>query len=50
MIVSQLIKAVRVGRDYNIEIDFNVTFAAFQSCCIQDGEANTMQMLQFHTA
>ncbi len=46
MIVSQLIKAVRVGRDYNIEIDFNVTFTAFQNCCIQDGQPSTLQPLR----
>lgn len=46
MIVSQLIKAVRVGRDYNIEIDFNVTFTAFQNCCIQEGQPSTLQPLQ----
>ena len=31
MIVSQFIKAVRVGRDYNIEVDFNVSFDEFQN-------------------
>lgn len=33
MIVSQFIKAVRVGKDYNIEVDFNVSFDEFQSYC-----------------
>ena len=33
MIVSQFIKAVRVGRNYNIEVDFNVSFEEFQSFC-----------------
>lgn len=33
MIVSQFIKAVRVGKDYTIEVDFNVTFEKFQSYC-----------------
>ena len=33
MIVSQFIKAVRVGRDYNIEVDFNVSFDEFESYC-----------------
>jgi hypothetical protein len=33
MIVSQFIKSVRVGRDYNIEVDFNVSFDEFQSFC-----------------
>ena len=46
MIVSQLIKAVRVGRDYNIEIDFNVTFPAFQNCCIQDRQPGTLLPLR----
>ena len=50
MIVSQLIKAVRVGRDYNIEIDFNITFSAFQNCCIQDGEVSMMQSPQTRSA
>lgn len=31
MIVSQFIKAVRVKRDYEIEIDFNISFEDFQS-------------------
>ena len=30
MIVAQFVKAVRVSRDYNIEIDFNVSFEEFQ--------------------
>ncbi|QAT49243.1 hypothetical protein EQM14_05325 [Caproiciproducens sp. NJN-50] len=31
VIVSQFIKAVRVGRNYNIGVDFNVTFDGFKS-------------------
>lgn len=31
MIISQFIKAIRVGRDYDIEIVFNVSFEEF-SC------------------
>lgn len=31
-IAAQFIKAVRVGRDYNIEIDFNASFEEFQAC------------------
>lgn len=33
MIVSQFIKSVRIGRDYDIEVDFNVSFEEFQSYC-----------------
>ena len=33
MIVPQFIKAVRVSRNYNIEVDFNVSFDEFQSFC-----------------
>lgn len=33
MIVSKFIKTVRVGRDYNIEVDFNVSFYEFQNFC-----------------
>ena len=33
MIVAQLIKSVRVGKDYDIEVDFNVSFEEFQSYC-----------------
>jgi hypothetical protein len=29
MIISQLIKAVRVRRDYELEIDFNVAYEQF---------------------
>ena len=29
MIISQFIKAIRVGRDYDIEIVFNVSFEEF---------------------
>lgn len=35
MIVSQLIKSVRVGKDYAIEIDFNVTFEEYQRYFLQ---------------
>ena len=30
MIAAQFVKAVRISRDYNIEIDFNVSFEEFQ--------------------
>ena len=33
MIVSKFIKAIRVGRDYNIVVDFNVSFYEFQIFC-----------------
>lgn len=39
MIVAQFIKAVRVGRNYNIEIEFNVTFEEFQSYCMDEEQA-----------
>ncbi len=38
MIVSQFIKSVYVGRDYNIIVNFNVSFEEFQSCILQNGE------------
>lgn len=38
MIVSQFVKTVRVGRDYNIEVEFNVSFEDFQQYCIENGE------------
>ena len=34
MIIAQLVSAVRVGRDYSIEIDFNVTFEEFRRYCL----------------
>lgn len=36
MIVSQFVKAVRVGRDYNIEVDFNVSFEEFQNFSMEE--------------
>ena len=44
MIVSQLVKAVRVGRDYNIEVEFNVSFEDFQQYCIENGEISDATM------
>ncbi|MEA4824325.1 MAG: recombinase family protein [Clostridiaceae bacterium] len=38
MIAAQLIQSVKVGRDYAIEINFNVSFEEFQHRCIQRGE------------
>ena len=42
MIVAQFVKAVRVGRDYNIEIDFNVSFEEFQTYSLENGETEEM--------
>lgn len=50
MIVAQLIKAVRVGRDYNIEIDFNVSFEEFQSYRVKNSEPNSAQARESRTA
>ena len=44
MIVSQFVKAVRVGRDYNIEVEFNVSFEDFQQYCIVNGEISQANM------
>jgi hypothetical protein len=32
MIIQQLVKAIRVHRDYSLEIEFNVSFDEFQNC------------------
>ena len=50
MIVAQLIKAVRVGRDYNTEIDFNVSFEEFQSYRVKNSEPNSVQARESRTA
>lgn len=50
MIVAQFVKAVRVSRDYNIEIDFNVSFEEFQNFSIKNGEPVILQPLRSHTA
>lgn len=50
MIVSQFIKAVRVGRDYNIEIDFNVLFEEFQSSRVNNSKSESMQTSESRTA
>jgi site-specific DNA recombinase len=50
MIVSQFIKAVRVGRDYNIEVDFNVSFEELQSFCTSDSNQDKIQALESRTA
>ena len=40
MIISQFIKAVRVHRNYEIEVDFNVSFEEFQSYCSVDAASS----------
>ncbi|NLV49322.1 MAG: hypothetical protein GXY20_01355 [Clostridiales bacterium] len=50
MIAAQFIKAVRVGRDYNIEIDFNVSFEEFQSFCNAESVDEDLTPLRSHTA
>ena len=50
MIVSQFIKAVHIGRDYNIEVDFNVSFDELQKYCISDSKHNNMQAPESRTA
>ena len=43
MIVVQFIKAVRVGKDYEIEVDFNVSFKELQSFCTGNSGQEKMQ-------
>jgi hypothetical protein len=50
MIAAQFIKAVRVGRDYNIEIDFNVSFEEFQSFCNAESADENLTPLRSRTA
>jgi len=50
MIAAQFIKAVRVGRDYNIEIDFNVSFEEFQSFCNDESAEENLTTLRSQTA
>lgn len=50
MIVSQFIKAVRIDRDYNIEVDFNVSFEEFQSYCAKNSCSEDMQAPESRTA
>jgi site-specific DNA recombinase len=50
MIVSQFVKAVRVARDYNIEIDFNVSFEEFKTYCVENGESVSVQPSELLTA
>jgi site-specific DNA recombinase len=50
MIAAQFIKAVRVGRDYNIEIDFNVSFEEFQRFCVDESVDENLTTLRSHTA
>ena len=35
MFVSQFIKSVRVFRDYQLEIDFNVSYEEFQNLTVK---------------
>ena len=50
MIVSQFIKAVRVGRDYNIEVDFNVSFEELQNYRADNPGHDKMQAPESRTA
>lgn len=50
MIAAQFIKAVRVGRDYNVEIDFNISFEEFQSFCNDESADENLTTLRSHTA
>ncbi len=49
MIAAQLIKSVHVGRDYNIEVVFNVSFEEFQQAELS-GENCTKSPLGSHSA
>lgn len=50
MIVSQFIRSVHVGRDYNIEVDFNVSFDEFQSYSTSNSTHVNMQAPESRTA
>ena len=50
MIVSQFIKSVRVGKDYNIEVDFNVSFEELQNFCTCNSKQDEMQAPESRTA
>ena len=50
MIVAQFVKAVRVGRDYNIEVEFNVSFEEFQRYSAASNRAEMTPPLRSHTA
>lgn len=50
MIVSQFIRSVRVGRDYNIEVDFNVSFEELQSYRANNPGYDKMQAPESRTA
>jgi len=50
MIVSKFIKAVRIGRDYNIEVDFNVSFEELQSYRADNSGHDKMQAPESRTA
>lgn len=50
MIVAQFVKAVRVSRDYNIEIDFNMSFEELQNFLVKNGHLAILQPLRSHLA
>lgn len=50
MIISQFIRSVRVGRDYSIEVDFNVSFDEFQSYSTSNSTYGNMQAPESRTA
>lgn len=50
MTAARFTDAVRVGRDYNIEIDFNVSFEEFQSFCNAESVDENLTPLRSHTA
>jgi len=50
MIVSQFIQSVRVGRGFNIEVDFNVSFDELQSYSTSSSVHGNMQAPESRTA
>ena len=50
MIVSQFIRSVRVGRGFNIEVDFNVSFDELQSYSTSNSVHGNMQAPESRTA
>ena len=49
MSVSQVIRSVRVSRDYYIEVDFNVSYEEFQSYCAENSCSENMQAHESRT-
>ena len=41
MIIAQFVKAVRVKRDYEIEVEFNVAFDEFQQIYLESEKRRT---------